>query len=609
MGVFNRSNQKLDWDFAEELLRHRGPDDRGTYVDPKGRMEILFRRLSIIDLSGGHQPVFNADRTIAVVLNGEIYNYKELRAELKAQGAQLRTEGDTEVIAFLFDREGPTMVNRLEGMFSILLWDEKTGILHIFRDRFGIKPLYLSESPDHVVIASEIKPLLRLPFVGVDLSKIGLSQYLSFGYTIAPDTIFEKVKKIPPATHLEIGPKGMFSRTYWDIDASKKNNYAKEDILNELDRSIELHLRSDVKVGAFLSGGVDSSLMVARAAIQGAELSTYTLKFKDAPIDESEIAAEVSKRYGTKHRTIEVTGDDFLQSLPALTWAFDEPIADSGTFPNYLISKAAAEDGCKVVLSGTGGDELFAGYVYHTRTDLELKLKLAAPLLRIAGRMFSGELGRKLYRTGSFDSDPEAHYAGHTSVFPHPENLRFDLMFSKTKSDWLGRFKGDPSTARLYADLHTYVPDNLMFLLDRTTMATSLEGRVPYLHRPLVEAALSLSSQVRTPSGKRKGFLKNLARPYLPDSVYNQPKMGFSSPMNQWLRGDLGKKLWSVLLSESFKNRFGWNEYAVTEASLRSLNFHQLWTLFQLELFCRMHIDRKPLPSSLPSLKELTDSD
>ncbi|MBK7891748.1 MAG: asparagine synthase (glutamine-hydrolyzing) [Bdellovibrionales bacterium] len=592
MAMFGQSQVDYNWERANGLLEHRGPDDRGDYVDPNGRARILFRRLSILDLAGGHQPVFNHDRTVVVVLNGEIYNYRELRSELIAQGVQFRTQGDSEVIAHLYDIMGPKLVERLEGMFAIVIWDEKKGVLHAMRDRFGIKPLYLVKTGTSVALCSEIRPLLSVSTVGRELSEQGLVQYLSYGYTLQPNTIYRDVEKVPAATHLEISDAGIRSNTFWDVQGDITSEWSMESLLAEFDRAIELHLRSDVKVGAFLSGGFDSGLVVARAAHHlGTALSTYTIRFADADVDEASVAEDIARRYRTNHRTFNLTSGDLLENLPTILSYFDEPVADSGVLPNHFISKKAAEDGCKVVLAGTGGDEIFAGYPYHVPTSLEGRLAPIASTLRLVGTIVGGEFGRKLIRTGSYHSDPAVHYRGHTAVFPNPTSFLTSGKQDSNKTRWLGQFRGDRETARLYADLHTYVPDNLMYLFDRTTMASSIEGRVPFLHHPLVEMALRVPASERTPDGQRKGLLREIAKPLLPSSVFNLPKLGFNSPVKKWMEAGLREEALGLLSTERAQRRPWWNQIKYKRLLNSNLNFHQIWTLYQLELFCCANLD------------------
>lgn len=590
------------------LLEHRGPDDAGYYRDPQYRLHLGFRRLAIIDLETGEQPVSNEDGSVVVVLNGEIYNYVELTRELKRRGHRFRSRGDAEVLVHLYEDEGDELLERLQGMFAFVLWDAKKGRLLIARDHAGIKPLYYAHFDFLTAFASEMKPLLRMSAVSREIDPHGLNEYLTFGYTIAPRTILRDIRKLPSGHKMVVHDGSVEQSSFWDIRVPAVLNESpeqiKEQVIEKMDGSVLLHLRSDVPVGAFLSGGVDSGLMVARAARLHPRLRTYTLRFEGAPHDESVIARSVSEKFGTDHREFTVTRDGMRDLLPRIAWACDEPLADSGVFPNYVISRLARADGVKVVLNGAGGDELFAGYTYFFRSKMEQRLHRWRVPLTFATRMSllaSRELARKLLRAASYETDPASHYLGHVTVWPETTlRLLLEPDFvvpnpSAHRRLYVEEFQGDHLNKKLYADLKTYLSDDLMLLLDRMTMIHSLEGRVPYLHKPLIELAMAIPDRVKAPNGERKGLLRLIAATELPPQVLQQPKTGFNSPIRQWIRTDFGDQVVGLLLQPRSLTRPWWNrrrlhQFLTSHSARRSLH-HRLFVLFMLELFCRIHLD------------------
>src|SRR3989338_6015734 len=425
-GVYHKKeNSLLDISPILNIIRHRGPDDTGFYNDPYRRCQFGFVRLSIIDIASGKQPVKNETGKIIAVLNGEIYNYVELRESLIANGHVFTSKGDAETLVHLYEEYGLDFVKYLEGMFAIVLWDENAGRLVLARDHLGIKPLYYSTSDDMIGFSSEIKPLLRLPQTGREVDEQGVVQYLSYGYTLTPHTIFRNIKKLNPGTFLVVDGGMIAENNYWDIDAPQSQiipeKELKSAVLDAFDRSVRLHLRSDVPVGAFLSGGIDSGFLVARAAHLHPRLKTYTLRFAGSPFDETPLAALVAEKYDTDNTTFTVNPDLLLSYLPHMVWVCDEPLADSGLLPNFVINKLAAEDGIKVVLNGAGGDELFAGYSYYFSSPIEQKLLKYHQLLPLAvnvSGLFNKELERKLRRTLSYKTDISNHYLGHVTVWP-----------------------------------------------------------------------------------------------------------------------------------------------------------------------------------------------
>lgn len=568
----------------DSTLIHRGPDDQRGYISQSRRCAMRFFRLSIIDLETGAQPVTNLDGSIVSMFNGEIYNYMELRQELIQDGIEFKSKGDSEVIPFLFEKYGKNFVSKLRGMFSIVLWDERDESLWVFRDRFGIKPLYWSRHNGNYIFSSEAKPILKMR-ANRELSPDAVIDFLSFGYVIGEKTIFEGVFKLPPA-HLACIKKSEISiERYWKINTSENIKTSKEQVLKEFDETIALHLRSDVKCGAFLSGGYDSGLIVARASTQLKRLGTYTLDFCESNHREAHLAEMVAKKYDTDHHTYKVSHNELLGILPEVFWFSDEPIADSGILSSYYVTKMAKNDGCKVVLAGVGGDELFAGYEYHVPTKREIKSRLLHPIIRFIGKFCKGEFGVKLFREAAYFTHPERHLTYKTAIFPNLQRV------SCSKKVMFNGLDCGPIKKRLCVDLNTYVPDNLMVLLDRSTMALSVEGRVPFLDHVFAEKVLSVPEDILVPNLERKGFMKSMLQGILPSEAFSMPKKGFNSPVKSWMSGPVGDDIMTVMRSSRFKQRSIYQPL-FEKYKVEDMNYHQLWTLFSFEVFCRIHVDQ-----------------
>ena len=608
IGVIQKGGSFSKLDRFDSLMKHRGPDSTGYFESHSKKAKLRFYRLAIIDLDSGEQPSYNQEKNIISVFNGEIYNYKELREELSSLGFQFKTRGDAEVIPFLYEYYGLKFIDKLEGMFSILIWDERRGEFYAFRDRFGIKPLHYVENDDYYLFSSEVKPL-KEALGRLEIDSQAVEEYFSYGFTLSR-SLFKGLKKVQNSHYIKIDQQGKLHEfRYWDLK-QEGQSWSHEGLIESFDQGLKLHLRSDVKVGMFLSGGYDSGLIAARLSEMDQKVTAYTVKFKEAPLDESQVAAKIAKNLGIEHKIFEVTFDDLFGFTPQILWHCDEPLADSGIFPNYYLSKMARGEDCKVILVGTGGDEVFAGYGYHVRSALENKVKpfekALLPLLKYLPLPQGTK--RKLMRTCSYQLDPIGHYLGHTQVF---HDLRFLKQYGleTKKGQLLKRFEGDGQTARLYADLNSYIPENLMVLFDRATMAHSMEGRVPFLHHPFVEYAFNIKEAARTPQGRRKGLMKDVIQNYLPKEVFELPKMGFNSPVREWSsQKHIKSKIEGVLRSERFLERPCFDSNILRKTNIEKLNFHQLWTLFQFELFLRVHYDHNYELDKLPSVEELLRS-
>jgi len=530
-----------------DVLAHRGPDGGGVYTDHGFGMGM--RRLSIIDLKTGDQPLANEDGSVWVVFNGEIYNYRELTAELLAKGHRFATASDTEVLVHLYEEHGEACVDRLRGMFAFAIWQPSRRTLFLARDRLGIKPLYYAQTPKGVVFGSELKALAACPQTPRTVNRHGVAAYLQYGYVPDPLTIIDGVAKLAPGHTLTVreGRAGV-PRRYWDATASFRNSAppgpeaeVSEALWLRLRDAVRSHLVSDVPVGAFLSGGVDSSTVVAiMAAEVGVPVKTFSVGFEEPDYDELGYARRVAERFGTEHHEL-VVGPADLGLLDDLLGKFDEPFADPSAIPTYLVSRLARQH-VKVVLSGDGGDELFAGYdrymVDHRRRHLGRlgDLGLGGGLRVLSAALPEGTPGKNFIYNMSLPR--MERYLDAISVFP-PRALRHLLCPSMTLEvaapfDPAQSAGLDPLSRLQALDLRTYLPGDILAKVDRMTMANSLEARVPLLDHHLVEFACRLPARLRLRSGQTKYLLKRTLGGRLPREVLMRPKQGFAVPLETW---------------------------------------------------------------------------
>lgn len=599
-------------------IKHRGPDQTASLFLSK-KWTFGFNRLSILDLSPlGAQPMQSQDKMVTIMHNGEIYNYLELREDLEEKGYSFASSGDTEVILNMYLEFGIDMLEKLQGMYALAIWDERKQECFLVRDRYGIKPLYYTKAEKEFAFSSEMKPLLSMGIVDRQISKEAVAEFLAFEYIHAPNTIFQSIKKLCPGHYLKLSTSGIEDIEYYNLqeevlkkvsetDLSKEKNEdelqtdIQEDILGLLKESVRKHLRADVPVGVFLSGGFDSGILTALASEELEGINTYTLNFKNGEFDESELARELAEKYHTKHHEFQVQSEDFKNLLPEILWYCDEPLGDSGILPNYIINKLVAEDGIKVVLSGAGGDELFAGYSYYFPNDKEKKILKYPRISKILSFFLKGlkpDLSAKIDRALLYSVSPLKHLiqlqlGGNLQFIRDILDIDVDFMYLKER--YVRDFQTDSLNKQLYLDFMTYLPDDLLLLADRTTMAHSVEGRLPFLYEPLVEKCFSLSGNCKAKDGKRKALLKEIARKYLPKSFYKVPKRGFFSPIQKWSNGEFGKLVYEVLNSETARKRDIWNTLCYSDFVGNKLNyknqFHKIYLLFVLELYFRIHLD------------------
>jgi asparagine synthase (glutamine-hydrolysing) len=600
---------------ADSLL-HRGPDDVGLFED--GPVGLAVRRLSIIDLAGGHQPISSEDGSLTVVLNGEIYNYAELGRELRARGHTLRTGADTEVIVHLYEELGDRCVDRLRGMFAFALWDARRGRLLLARDRLGIKPLYVARLPGGGIgFASEIKALFALPGVRREICPTALGRYLDVLYTAGRETIFEGITRLPPGCILSVDAERTVERPYWDVRpdgpagrASLDENAAR--LRAELDEAVRLHMVADVPVGALLSGGLDSSVVVALAARASSQpLKTYTVAFDVGELsekyDERPQARLVADRYGTDHTEVMLTGGELARLFPAATWHLDEPFGNPTAIATYVVSREARR-AVKVVLSGDGGDELFGGYLryaYDRAVSLygmipgPARAAFVRPALRAMRRV--GALKLNLTKLEQ-PADVERYAAWH---FTTPPGTREELLTpewrERTAAGRIQTVFAEHLAAAprpgfqermMYADLRSWIPDQSLMQSDKMSMMASLELRVPLLDHRIVElaAGVPFDQKVRLWPLQTKRLVKRAFADLLPPEILTQRKKGFFAPAGKWLRTEL-RDMAIDLLSPERLDRQGIFRSEVVQRMLtthlerRGYFGHELWTLMSFQLW------------------------
>ena len=603
-------------------LVHRGPDSNGTFVD--GPVALAARRLAIIDLATGDQPIANEDGRITVVQNGEIYNYRELRHELERAGHRFSTSGDTEVLVHLYEEHAEHFAERLRGMFAVALWDSERNRLVLARDRYGIKPLYYREAEGELAFASELR---ALPRSEIDLD--ALEAFLAFNSVPAPLTIFREVRKLPPG-HTLVWQEGRSELTRYarpaPVSAADVRGDEEAELVEELRArlrdSVRAHLVSDVPVGVLLSGGIDSATLAALAAEEMSEpLRTFSIGFEERSFDELGDARLVAQRYGTRHRELVLRPDAALL-LPALADAFDEPFADSSALPTYLVSQLAAED-VKVALSGEGGDELFGGYYTYAADLLAQRTGWTTPLLRpLVERLPSSSArasfdyrAKRFVRAAQlpplerhhgwkeiFSRDARAELTGRRDVFDPVDLLR--TRFAETE--------GAELLARLQdVDLGTYLVDDLLVKTDRASMAHSLEARVPFLDPVVTNFALGLPTRHKVRGLRKKVLLRKAAAPLVPPELLRRRKRGFSIPAAAWLRGELEPFARETLSAEALRRQGFFQPEAVSRliddhvAGREDLS-RQLWGLLAFTLWHERHVEETPGPLREPRLEALT---
>jgi asparagine synthase (glutamine-hydrolysing) len=600
------------------MIPHRGPDDEGHYAS--GPIALGMRRLSIIDLSGGHQPISNENGSIWVVCNGEIYNFQDLREELEKKGHRFSTHSDTEVLVHLYEQEGVNFLGRLRGMFAIALWDENRSRLILARDRVGKKPLYVRREANRLLFASEIKSLLQLDKVPREIDHDALRDYLEFGFVPAPRTMFLGIEKLLPGHYLEVEKNQIRTGQYWNADLTRIEKRSEQEwielVRHKLEESVRIRLISDVPLGAFLSGGIDSSTIVAiMAKITNQPVKTYSIGFDgdDQFYNELPYAKIVAKAVGSDHHEI-IVRPDVVELLPKLIWHLDEPIADSASITTYLVSRLARES-VTVILSGVGGDELFGGYPrylgdsiyrYYRLLPSALRKQILPAILRNLPQDRHSFWKSKFRYAAAFvntaELSPAERYMSYIRVFS-PELRAETLRSSSVENDgdllagYFGHGRAeDPLNQSIYVDLKTSLPDDLLALTDKMTMAASIECRAPFMDHEVIELSSRIPSHFKVRGMTMKYLLKKAVEPWLPAEIIYRKKRGFGAPVGSWLRKDL-EVLVQDTLSESQINKRGFFNPQAVQRIIAAHHARQadytdhLLTLINFELWCRIFID------------------
>ena len=604
-----------------DAMVHRGPDDAGAWASRSGRVALGFRRLSIVDLSeAGHQPMCNEDGSVWVTFNGEIYNHTELRPELEAKGHRYRSRSDTETIIHLYEEEGERCVERLDGMFALAIWDERRRELFLARDRVGKKPLYWTRTLSGFAFASEIKALLRHPAITADLDVEAFYDYLTFVCTPAPATMFAGIRKLAPAERMTVGADGaMRSDIYWtpmrhgacEEIAGLGETELRDRLLELLRGSISKRMMSDVPFGVFLSGGVDSSTNVAlMSELMSEPVRTFSVAFSEhEQYNELEYARAIAARYSTDHHEVVIDAEDLVTFLPEMVYHQDEPIADWVCVPLYYVSKLARDSGTIVVQVGEGSDELFHGYQGYIdavarrrrywepfqRVPAPMRRLLAESAVRVARRTGRGVLhaqyvadaaagrlpfwGGAICYTGELKRQVLAGTGSRPDAYRVVEQLWNEAEHSRPGADLLQKMT--------YLELKLRLAELLLMRVDKMTMATSVEARVPFLDRELVEFALALPPEMKVRDGTGKWLLKRAVDGLLPSEVVYRRKQGFGAPVAEWFRGELGHRTQEDIKRSSLAER-GLLDYAridelwAAHRSGRANWAFQLWNLYNV---------------------------
>jgi asparagine synthase (glutamine-hydrolysing) len=580
---------------------HRGPDDESHAIFD--RAVLGFRRLKIIDLSGGRQPMYNEDGTLCLVFNGEIYNYRPLRTELQQKGHIFTSESDSEVILHLYEEEGADCVRRLRGMFAFCIYDKARDCFFGARDRFGIKPLYFLETADFFALSSEAKAFLGLPGYIARINEAALPHYLTFQYVPEPETMFQGIYKIPPA-HSFIYQDGRLTLTrYWQVEFTPRERSLEEfveetrDVLRE---SVRLHTQADVPWGAFLSGGIDSTIIVALLRELG-NVSTFSVGYEDAAYSELAEAAETARYLGTDHNEYIIGPDEFWRQLPELVRYFDDPVADPAAISLYFVARMASQK-ITVTLSGEGADEVFGGYaIYHEPYSLRPLTWLPNPALRLlarSSRLLPGFVPGKNYLRRAA-TPLEQRYMGNALIFNEEEKRTilkkkvFPPATAITAPLYQKTSAYDPVARMQYIDLHTWMVGDILVKADKMTMANSLELRVPYLDHHVFEFAATIPAKFKIHGGLTKYVLRKAFADQVPPAAVSRPKRGFPVPTRVWLRGPLFRKA-AELLSDPFLDRYFSrpliNEMISGHKEGKADYSRKLWTLIIFTLWAREFI-------------------
>ena len=616
-----KGKREINRDLLAEMNEtqfHRGPDEGGIHTEQG--LGLAHRRLSIIDLSNGQQPMHSQDGQAILTFNGEIYNFPILRKELEALGYVFQTHCDTEVILYAWQAWGEACVDRLRGMFAFAIWDRSNETLFLARDRLGIKPLFYTElTTGHFIFGSELKSLVAHPDFTKELESTAVEEYFGFGYVPDPKTIYKNVYKLEPGHFLSVKrrQKTYSPKQYWDVNFTvnkfEDGNQTQEELIERLQEAVKIRMVADVPLGAFLSGGVDSSAIVAMmAGVSNKSVNTCSISFGDPKFNESQFADKIAKQYQTTHRVEQVEHDDFTL-IDKLSSLYDEPYADSSALPTYRVCELAKKQ-VTVVLSGDGGDENLAGYRRHLWQTYEERMRswlpnsIRQPVFGLMGRIYpKADWAPQVFRAKStFQSLARDSVAGYFhSVSNSSDELRAKLFSHSFKNELQGyqavevfrrHYHQAPTDNALslvqYLDIKTYLPGDILTKVDRASMAHSLEVRVPLLDHHLVEWMAGLQPEMKLRGKEGKYIFKKSLEKYLPDDILYRPKMGFSIPLASWFRGPLKERVRTSLLGTTMMDSGFFNGEFLT----KMVDQHQsgirdysapIWSLLMFEAFLR----------------------
>jgi asparagine synthase (glutamine-hydrolysing) len=607
-------------------LEHRGPDSRGLFLE--GNVGLGIQRLRVVDLVTGDQPIFNEDGSVVVVLNGEIYNFQELRERLRGQGHRFATDGDTEVIVHLYEEHGVRCVRHLHGMFAFALWDKRRRRLLVARDRIGKKPLFYAIDQGGVCFSSELRSLLEDCDTKRVVDPRAIDYYLSYGYVPAPLSIFKDVQKLPPAHTLVFEHGEATVARYWRLDFSRKLRVSDprelhEPIREHLRRATRRRMIADVPVGAFLSGGIDSSAVVAAMAeASSSPVKTFSIGFESEAFDELRHAQRISEEFGTEHHEF-VVRPDAIEMVPRIVRQYGEPFADASAIPSFYLSELTRSK-VTVALNGDGGDESFGGYTRYVANRLgarldRLPLGLRRALAASAGRLGGGQLesvsnkARRLME--GLPLGPAARYERYLSWLDQTRRTELygdELAEAVSASPgaglmldtWREASGDDVIDVMLEVDSSTHLPGNLIPKIDIATMAYALEARSPLLDHQLMEFAASIPAALKVRGSEKKWIFRQAMRGWIPDQILDRPKRGFTVPIGEWFRNDLHDLVRDVLLDPGTLDRGYFRPHAVRSMLERQMagddaETKPLWALFMFELWHREFVDGSPIPATL----------
>jgi len=620
--IFFEKNKRVDPQLIKimaDSMYHRGPDDEGAYIS--GNVGLGHRRLSIIDLNRGKQPISNEDETVWIVFNGEIYNYQDLRETLIQRDHKFKTDTDTEVIVHAYEEFGEDCVKRLRGMFAFAIWDDRNQALLIARDRVGIKPLYYSLNTGQLVFASEMRAILQDSSVDREVNLPIIDRFLTYFYIPGDETLLKSIRKLRPGHCLTVRKGKADIKQYWDLSFTSGNkahtfNESKEELLGLLKETVRLHMISDVPVGFLLSGGVDSTALLNLSLNEtNKDLSTFTIGFDGEDFaDERVYARLAAEKFGTKHYEMTIKAQDFVEFLPAYVWHMEEPVCEPPAIALYYVSKLAS-DHVKVLISGEGGDEAFAGYQnYRNLVWLERLKKLAGPFKRPVNDFLNGlegvaSLGR-LEKYVQLISVPfDQYYYGRTSSpftffnsmfkeFYSPDFIRFidkNRSIEPTRRCLEHNNSNDYLSRMLYTDTKTWLPDDLLLKADKITMANSVELRVPLLDHVVLEFAADIPSQFKVSGMTTKHLLKAAFRDLIPNEIIKREKTGFPVPYARWFNNELYSYAREILLDRETLGRGYFEEKGINsllQNGTPAIRSKEIFSLIVLELWHRIFISK-----------------